>query len=70
MNLSELPDYDRACEKLELLEDGTTVIHRTIPKFIGHKIEGSDVALFHDEDGSWMVMYGYEGGPYKKWLFI
>lgn len=59
--LPELPNYTE-----RLLPDGTTVRERAVPRFCVHKTQGDDVLLFVDAEGSWMVEWHIEGGPYKR----
>ena len=49
---------------------GDTIVERVPPKFIQYKISGDDVIMFTDKDGTWVVEYHLEGGPYKRrfWL--
>jgi hypothetical protein len=62
--LSALPEREEY--RLELLPDGTTVRHRIVPRFASYSPQADDVILFHDKDGSWVVEYHLEGGPYKR----
>ena len=63
--LPELQDY-----RLETLPTGETVRHRIVHKFGAYKLKGDDVILFHDENGSWQVIYHLEGSPYKKRFYL
>ena len=45
---------------------GDTIRERVPIKLCAYKMEPDDVILFHDEQGSWMVVYHLEGGPYKR----
>jgi len=64
--LSDLPEF---CEyENETLATGETIRHRILPKFVGHPggVGPNDIAAFTDAEGSWFVVYGYEGGPHKR----
>ena len=66
-NLSDLPDFDKACLIYETLPTGETVIHRKIIPFVKcEPMKGSDPVAFTDKDGAWFVVYGHEGGPHKS----
>lgn len=65
-NLSALPDIATADSSIETLPTGETVQHRKPLKFVPHSIKGTDPFTFTDKDGSWFVVYGYEGGPHKS----
>jgi hypothetical protein len=65
-NLSALPDIAKAENVLVILENGDTVIKRKILKFVQFKIKETDPVMFSDSEGSWFVVYGLEGGPYKR----
>ncbi len=45
---------------------GDSELVRIPPKFCPYQTKGDDVILFHDEEGSWVVDYHLEGGPYKR----
>lgn len=66
--LSALPEWQGY--RIETLPNGETVRHRIVPKFVAHKFDENDVILFHDEEGSWIVEYGYEGGPHKRRFYL
>ena len=49
---------------------GDSEIVRIPPKFVQYKQQPDDVLLFHDENGSWIVDYHLEGGPYKRRAYL
>lgn len=65
-NLSALPDIDKAMEHRAIGDDGVTVIHRRPLAMVPFPMKSSDPAAFTDADGSWVVIYGYAGGPHKR----
>ncbi len=72
--LSALPEEPSYTSRLMTEEEakamggklGDTIRERVQVKLCAYKIQPDDVILFHDEHGSWMVVYHLEGGPYKK----
>jgi hypothetical protein len=75
--LSALPEFDDF--KKEILDTpqkaakygmrlGDTILRRVEPKFVAHKLKPDDTLIFHDKDGSWIVDYHLEGGPFKRRL--
>ena len=65
-NLSDLPDIADAELFEETLPTGETVVHRRCLKFVKWKKKDTDPVIFTDAEGSWFVVYGLEGGPYKR----
>lgn len=63
-NLSSLPEepYGEAIT----FPNGHTEYRRIIPRFVPCQMRGDDPACFVDSEGAWMVVYGLEGGPYKR----
>ena len=66
--LSALPEFQET--RIERLPNGVDVLHRVVPKFRPYDLRHDDIILFHDADGSWIVDYHLEGGPYKRRAMI
>ena len=66
--LSALPEFQDY--EIETLPNGSTIKYRKVPKFIAHKFDEDAVILFNDSEGSWVVDYGFEGGPYKRRFYL
>ena len=72
--LSALPEEPSYTTRLMTEEEsramggrlGDMIRERVAIKFGTYRVEPDDVILFHDEHGSWMVIYHLEGGPYKR----
>ena len=65
-NLSSLPNIGDSETRMELLQNGETILHRIILPFVAWKFNSADPVMFTDEDGSWFVVYGHHGGPHKR----
>lgn len=72
--LSALPERKDTIPRLATEEEvrsmglriGDSIVERIPPKFVQYKVKPDDVILFHDAEGSWIVDYHLEGGPYKR----
>lgn len=62
-----LPEVSSAfwTERVEMLQDGTKVIHREPRMFFGGGIDGDDIILFVDDDGISKQVIETEDGPAK-----
>ena len=70
MNLSSLPNIADAEATLKILPSGETVrVENVIPFDYSdpkNVPRGNAAIAFTDEQGTWLVVYGLRGGPYKR----
>lgn len=62
--LSKLPEVPMF--RTRILPNGHTVSERYVPRLAGCQLKPDDPLMFTDEEGSWSVIYHFEGGPYKE----
>ena len=65
-NPSTLPDIATAENSVVTLPTGEAVRQRKVLKFSKDDIRDTDPVFFSDREGSWSVVRGLEGGPYKN----
>ena len=67
-HLPELPDVATAWRKETKLESGQVVGYIQPPSFTPPILDPNDPEGYVDASGVWEIVYGYEGGPYRRFV--